>query len=112
MRLLKENTDNIKGDIRRLLKYIENEDYIRVLDRFLNTQLLTMTLEERKTYFENQILTNEQSTWIALLVEVKFILHIVKSKIKLYADEHVIFDTLLNIDKYCEVVWIDAEYKL
>ena len=62
MRLLKENTDNIKGDIRRLLKYIENEDYIRVLDRFLNTQLLTMTLEERKTYFENQILTNDQST--------------------------------------------------
>lgn len=34
------------------LRFIDNDNYVMVLDRFLQTNLLTMSLEERKSFIE------------------------------------------------------------
>ena len=89
------------------LRFIDNDDYVIVLDRFLQTNLLTMSLEERKSFIETWILKNQQAIYISLLVESKYLTYLLKNQIKKYTDEAVSFDVLMSIDDYCDLIWKD-----
>ena len=94
------------------LRFIDNDNYVMVLDWFLQTNLLTMSLEERKSFIETWILKNQQAIYISLLVESKYLTYLLKNQIKKYTDEAVSFDVLMSIDDYCDLVWKDLKLNL
>jgi len=91
-------------------KYIKNDKFIKVLDRFLHTKLIAMNYEERKEYIETWVLPKEQSEYIFLLIESIYLTKYMKHQLPLYTDERVASDIMLNIDNVCEEMWSDNDW--